>query len=59
MEQTVFVAHGHWYVSVDGKQAVEYEVYKVVPFGHSRVLTYAFIKGMRTNQLLSPYATRR
>lgn len=30
MEQTVFVAHGHWYISNDGKQAVEYEVYKVV-----------------------------
>ncbi|KAK3046847.1 hypothetical protein LTR09_011688 [Extremus antarcticus] len=30
MEQTVFVAHGHWFVPGDGRQAVEYEVYKVV-----------------------------
>jgi hypothetical protein len=30
MEQSVFVAHGHWLVTDDGRQAVEYEVYKVV-----------------------------
>ncbi|KAK3626757.1 hypothetical protein LTR22_023052 [Elasticomyces elasticus] len=29
MEQTVFVAHGHFVVPGDGTQAVEYEVYKV------------------------------
>lgn len=30
MEQTVFVAHGHFVVPGDGTQAVEYEVYRVV-----------------------------
>ncbi len=30
MEQTVFISHGHFYVPGDGRQAVEYEVYKVV-----------------------------
>ncbi|KAK3615602.1 hypothetical protein LTR56_026490 [Elasticomyces elasticus] len=30
MEQTVFVAHGHFVVPGDGTEAVEYEVYKVV-----------------------------
>lgn len=30
MEQTVFVSHGHFVAPGDGRQAVEYEVYKVV-----------------------------
>ncbi|KAK6420014.1 hypothetical protein LTR95_016987 [Oleoguttula sp. CCFEE 5521] len=30
MEQTVFVAHGHFFAEGDGTQAVEYEVYKLV-----------------------------
>ncbi|KAK5705821.1 hypothetical protein LTR17_021332 [Elasticomyces elasticus] len=30
MEQNMFLSHGHFYVSDDGRQAVEYEVYKVV-----------------------------
>ena len=30
MEQTLFLAHGHFVVPGDGTQAVEYEVYKVV-----------------------------
>lgn len=30
IEQSVFVAHGHFYVPGDGRQAVEYEVYRVI-----------------------------
>jgi len=30
MEQNIFVGHGHFVVPGDGRQAVEYEIYKVV-----------------------------